>query len=1092
MRRKPNHPMVLGDDLFSIDPASGTNWNLATLTWPEHGRFPVNHARAHVRDIVAPDLVTSDEPLLIAGYSSIAVLIDLIAEWRRARGDRPGGVRLLLGWEPFPSRRTHFGSAQEEFTEEVRSYWLEHSVSVLLSAKVIRALEELDAGSLQVQVIPGPTHLHAKVYIGDNAATVGSSNYTDHGLGRQLEANARFTKVDEIQRYGELVRLGENLWSQGQPWNDEFGQLLRGLLQVVGWQEALARACAELLEGDWARNAPTQSGNGAELWPSQRSGIAQALWVMENLGSVLVADATGSGKTRMGAHLVAAVRGRLLDTGRLRRDRDLTTLVCPPPVVKIWQREALKAGVTVMPVSHGLLSRPDTVVRHVEAGHVSRAQILAVDEAHNFLSPTANRTRHVRESVADHVLLFTATPISRGAQDLLSLVGLLGADNFDDQTLEVLEQLDRGARLEEALTSGQRDRLRREIQRFTVRRTKTALNRLVDQDEAAYRDVESGRICRYPVHAAEVYQTGETPADEQAANHIRSATVQLLGIVQLGRRVRVPQALRREITDEQFLESRLNAAKGLARHQVLAAMRSSRAALTEHLIGTAAALRECGLSEKAKSQQTGDVIATVSALAEEGPPQVDLSCLLPTWMTDADAWRDACADEAATYHQILESSTKISTARERAKAQLLVRLGKEHRLVLAFDRHPITLAAVHAQLPDSTADVLIATGESSGSQHQVETVFARESKEHAIALCSDALNEGRNLQGAAALVHLDLPTTLRVAEQRVGRVDRMDSPHERISIWWPDDGQAFATREIELLLSRRHASESLLGSNLPLPKFAGRQDNTVVPVERHIRDIEEQTQLTWDGINDALDPVRRLIDGEDALVSPAVYTSYRHTQQRVVARVAPVRATTPWAFLALSGTQHGAPRWLMLEADPPQATTGVEAVSEKLRGYLLENPPNVAFDESCEQWLGKFLAAAARSETQLLPRRMQRALHQMAEITNAWANQAFNRGDMNSAEQWRRLSGVAGPVSLDDERPDPYLLGEAWWDLVRPLFGSLPPERRRRRYTRLRDLDPLLRMQPLQLSVVRDALRRVPVIEPVDKRVTAAIIGVPD
>jgi hypothetical protein len=49
---------------------------------------------------------------------------------------------------------------------------------------------------------------------------------------------------------------------------------------------------------------------------------------------------------------------------------------------------------------------------------------------------------------------------------------------------------------------------------------------------------------------------------------------------------------------------------------------------------------------------------------------------------------------------------------------------------------------------------------------------------------------------------------------------------------------------------------------------------------------------------------------------------------------------------------------------------------------------------------------------------------------------------------------------------------------------------RRRRHTRLRDLDMLLRTQPLDLPAVRDALRRVSVIEPVDKRISAAVIGV--
>lgn len=55
------------------------------------------------------------------------------------------------------------------------------------------------------------------------------------------------------------------------------------------------------------------------------------------------------------------------------------------------------------------------------------------------------------------------------------------------------------------------------------------------------------------------------------------------------------------------------------------------------------------------------------------------------------------------------------------------------------------------------------------------------SSERIFALCSDAMHEGINLQGASVIVHFDMPTTLRIAEQRVGRVDRMDSPYERIA-----------------------------------------------------------------------------------------------------------------------------------------------------------------------------------------------------------------------------------------------------------------------------------------------------------------------
>ena len=1079
----------LGDDLFSIDEASYIEFELSTLPWPDQQTFPINLPRRHVRDVVDADLTSSATPLLVAGYSSIAALIELVASWRHARGDQPGSVKLLLGSEPFSSQRAHFTSAREEFTDEVRGYWLERSVSVRLSAKVIRTIQELDQGALRVRVIPGPPALHAKIYAGDGAATVGSSNYTDFGMAHQLEANARFDRDTDPTRFRELTTIGNNLWSKGIPWDDEFRRLLLDLLQVVSWQEALARACAELLEGDWVGNL-LPNAELARLWPSQTSGIAQALWVVENVGSVLVADATGSGKTRMGAHLVAAVRHRLLDTGRMRRDRDLTTLVCPPAVLETWQREALISGVTIMPVSHGLLSRPDPTGPRQEEGAVARAQVLAVDEAHNFLTADSNRTRQVRETVADHVLLFTATPISRGAQDLLSLVGLLGADNFDDPTLEVLERLERGVGADAALTEAQRDRLRREIQRFTVRRTKSMLNDLVAQDENAYRHVETNRVCRYPAHAPNVYATGETAEDEQAANSIRNAANELLGIVQLGRKIRVPPAMRDDVSDEVWLAGRLTAAKGLARHHVLAAMRSSRAALVEHVAGTAIAIAAYGLSSVVKGQPTGDVASTVRDLAEQGLPDVELGCELPQWLAEPEAWRAACDNEAAIYKRILDAADRLSPSRERAKADLLATLSDRHRLVLAFDRRPITLAAIREQLIGTRAEVLVATGEATAARKQVNRLFARDSTAHAIALCSDALNEGLNLQGAAALVHLDLPTTLRVAEQRVGRVDRMDSPHDRIEVWWPDDGPAFATREIELLLTRRHASEELLGSNLPMPSFSHHDDGRIVSVQQHIREFDRQ-DVPWDGIRDALDPVRRLVSGDDALVPAAVYAEHRQTRHRVMARVAPVASASPWAFLALSGTQHGAPRWLLLEGDPAAVTIGVEAVADRLRTRLEEDPPNVLFDDECELWLDRFLRVAARNESLLLPRRMQRALEQMAEMTSRWAEQSLRDGKSEAAEQWRRLHRATRPAQDDDEALDPYQVGEVWWDLVRPLFADIPRTRRRRRYTRLRDLDPLLRVRPLDLAAVQTAMRRVSIVEPVDKRVSAVILGVP-
>ncbi len=58
---------------------------------------------------------------------------------------------------------------------------------------------------------------------------------------------------------------------------------------------------------------------------------------------------------------------------------------------------------------------------------------------------------------------------------------------------------------------------------------------------------------------------------------------------------------------------------------------------------------------------------------------------------------------------------------------------------------------------------------------------------------------------------------VRIAEQRAGRVDRMDSPHQTIEAWWPQDAPEFALSSDEHFLERYETVESLLGSNMPLP-----------------------------------------------------------------------------------------------------------------------------------------------------------------------------------------------------------------------------------------------------------------------------------
>ena len=200
----------------------------------------------------------------------------------------------------------------------------------------------------------------------------------------------------------------------------------------------------------------------------------------------------------------------------------------------------------------------------------------------------------------------------------------------------------------------------------------------------------------------------------------------------------------------------------------------------------------------------------------------------------------------------------------------------------------------------------MATGSHIQGKKRVRKALAAGSTERGIALCSDAMNEGLNLQGADVVIHLDLPTTLRVAEQRVGRVDRMDSPYDEIHSWWPDDGPAFATRANELLAERNAESAALLGSNLVVPDEVQRRDD---PIDVTNSPSRRPRRGTTPGMASATpsSPSATWPTVRHALVPRDVYEEVKGRLGRVMARVSPVISPEPWAFFAIRDTST-APR----------------------------------------------------------------------------------------------------------------------------------------------------------------------------------------
>jgi SNF2-related domain/Helicase conserved C-terminal domain len=1065
--------------------------------WPEDRRFPHNFRRNTVKEHVWRDLTESVNPLLVTGYSSLEWIVDFLAALHGPTLDQKR-VRILIGFEPRAlASLSKPAGIRRAFPREVSDYWLERGISLERSSRVIRALEVLKSKRLLVR-ISGRQPIHAKIYVGDAAVTLGSSNFSSNGMLTQVEGNVRFEAEDQ-PRFGEAVRLAESIWTLGENFKRELEKLLTQLLSVVSWEDALGRATAEILEGRWARGWERghASSEVAELWPSQRSGMAQAMWILGNVGSVLVADATGSGKTRMGAHLIRGLVDHNLRTGRARRD--LPVMICPPAVQGMWEYEANDCGQALKVYSHGELSNAKAKRRDQGHAAVARAQILAIDEAHNFLNLHSRRSRALLGTLADHVVLYTATPINRGADDLVSIIDLLGADNFEDNVLDVVDQVVRRRRLSGARMSESEIRLIRDaLSGFVVRRTKTDFNRMIDADPSAYLNA-LGHECRFPQHNALFYETGETQSDRRKAKEIRRLSTELRGLINLQSPIDLPDFLRNDgLTEEAMLRRRLASAPAIARWQVTSLLRSSRAALWEHVYGTHNAVEKFRIEEGFKSTETGNVVDRLSEMGGH-PPEIMIKIDVPDWLRVPSAHRAACEQEAHIYSRIAALCDGISEKRTTTKARHLFKLWRKKGRVLGFDRSLISLFLIKRQLLEQGAtelDIVVATGVANTKKRLSEHFQLGSSARPVIGLCSDALSEAVNLQEASALLHLDLPTVVRTLEQRIGRIDRMDSPHESIDAHWPANSPEFSLRSDDRLAARVQLVEDLLRSNIKMPTEDGSitelETSTPITTKALVKllEKEQESEERLDALKDAFSEVRSLVEGDTALISPADYESVRDSKARVISAISVIESERRWCFLAVAGVADGMPQWVLVRDADPTVSVDLHQIPKELRGLLGDHATNRPLDEDAAEILDSCLNTLRANERALLPRKRVRALEEMEVVLLTYLK-AAKRSKDDSRE--RLISGILAAVSLkrSDDVVDLRRMADWWLDLIRPVWREHFSSKSRRRVGRLQHLRKPLRAKPLSDRELSTAFEHVVEIPSLDRRVIAAIVGVP-
>ncbi len=1088
MPGKKPHQLSLAE-LRPEDP----NWEERPRDWPDTQRFPHNEAKPAVGEVVRPDLAGSDEVLLVIGFASLDKVIDLLAE----RSERMGAqqIRILFGNEPFPPGSKWSAISTKPLDDQIRDYWLQQGISPSPAA-VFRARELITQGIASVRI---RRRLHAKIYASASTAILGSSNFTEPGLRTQSEGNVRFDSGEERRREDTRL-LAESFWKLGKDYRDGLLVLLDKLLHAVTWREALARAASCILEGDWAKNyVPARDVEelARELWPHQRQGIAQALWILENVGSVLVADATGSGKTLMGAWIIRGAYSQQHRKGYIRRVAPV--ILAPPGVLMSWEDDLREAGHALPVDSPGPLSNEAAIKHRRILKAVADADVLAVDEAHRYVNRSA-RTNRLLAHYADQVLLFTATPINRGEQDLLGMIELLGADNLSDEALELFakrrKRLRHGDRVE---APEELERIRLEIQRFMVRRTRKQLNAIVDRDPARYQ-LRSGRIARYPRHHPGYYNCGATEEDLAIAREIESLASEITGIARIGKKLQLSELLARMgLTEDDYVSRLIGSARALARYTVLDCLRSSRAALYEHVFGTERALDKFHITHfRGGKTPTGNVVAALTQLAGH-PPEWRLESVekdaVPSWLWDPLAHREECERDRTRYERIGMLVARLSETRERHKAEFVQSLAARKGVVLAFDFHLISLAVIRRLLNAAGVPCGIFTGQRGRSaRRQAEDVAGPDAPSRPfVMLCSDALSESLNLQGSSCVVHLDTPTVIRTAEQRAGRVDRMNTRYDDVEVWWPRDPPGFAPRQRDLLRDRHRLVREWIGANLELPRDPADDD-----AELDITELAEQVNLDRPEVADTRDlydafrPIRSLI-GAGGMITDEQYEQIRTSKAEILCRVSVVHSAQPWAFAAVGGRDRSAPRWVFLTGLEARPVSDLYVVAKLLRTHLASDPRSLPPEERRgDLWVQRFVRRLEACEAELLSPRRQRARELAVRVLREYRNLAWARGEFARHERMVSLLDIAEP-DLHQEHADLTSVAEAWVRLVRPrIQAALKTRPRRRKPWTLRELEGPLLAQPIPDEQLVNAFDEIEIVPPLGARIVAMIVGVPD
>lgn len=360
------------------------------------------------------------------GYFEIGSLLALDSFWNKLES-----IRIVMGDETTKRTKKELEDAVRKLSDESIEREKERD-DALTGLSAIR--QSLLNGHISARVY-AKAKFHAKALLMkmkpphlSNYGIVGSSNFTEPGLCRNIELNLLSTEQHQLDA---LQQWYEECWNESEEVKETILKVIEPHLKEYQPFDVYAKALYEFFLG---KEMPTTSWeeNESIIFPLlddlNRAGYKQALKIASEWDGALICDGVGFGKTYIGLMLIE----------RFLHERKRVALIVPKSTRKsVWEKR-LTEYLGYKPAGRGF-SKQIIILNHTDLARETEdivaemesvkqeADVIIVDEAHHFRTPGSQRSQKLYDLIEWNrkkkpVFFLTATPINNSLYDLLHLI----------------------------------------------------------------------------------------------------------------------------------------------------------------------------------------------------------------------------------------------------------------------------------------------------------------------------------------------------------------------------------------------------------------------------------------------------------------------------------------------------------------------------------------------------------------------------------------------------------------------------------------------------------------------------------------------